>query len=150
MQTTIDPTKKEKILAFLQTQHHGVIATNSPDSSSPESALVAISETEDLEIVFGTSIKSRKYQNILKNPHVAFVVAVADDEKRISVQFEGKAIVVEGKERDVLVEGHVKKNPGSAKYLSDPDQKFFKVSPHWIRYSDFNATPLEVWEISYD
>ncbi len=89
-------------------------------------------------------------QNILKNPNVAFVVAVADDEKRISVQFEGKAILAEGAEREALVEGHVKKNPGSAKYLSDPHQKFFKVLPRWIRYSDFNAVPLEVWEISFD
>jgi len=42
--------------------------------SAPESALVAIAVTEDLEIVFDTLDSTRKYRNLISNPKASVVV----------------------------------------------------------------------------
>ena len=49
------PQQKEKILQLLELNEFGVVATYSIDlSRSPESAVVAISNTLNMEIVFGS------------------------------------------------------------------------------------------------
>ncbi len=46
-----------------------------------ESAVVAIAETEDLELIFGTFFTTRKYANLKLNPHVSVVIGWDDGEK---------------------------------------------------------------------
>ncbi len=148
--TSIAPETKQKILAFLKTQNLGVIATNSATSQSPESAVVGFSETENLEIVFSTSSETRKYQNLMKHPHVSFVIGWSFGKENKNVQFEGKAELISNDEREKYMQQHIGKNPGSSKFAQDPKQCFFKVAPSWIRYSDFTVVPNEVHEFGFE
>ena len=131
-----------KILPFLQTQTLGVISTIDDTHNAPESAVVAFSQTEALELVFGTFASTRKFVNILKDPRVAFTMFTED----VTVQYEGVARMVKGEEAERCRQIHVAKNPASAKYSLHPEQRFFLVKPVWIRYTDLSKNPEEVWE----
>ena len=137
--------QKEKILSLFKRNEFGVLATNS-ESGSPESAVMAFSETDDLCIVFGSFKDTRKNKNIAKDPHVSVVIGY---ENSTSVQFEGVATAVEGGEREILEEAHCQKNDGSQMFRNDLRQEYFKVVPTWIRYSNFSVDPQEVWEIDF-
>lgn len=137
---------KNKILTFLKTQTLGVMATNNVEGGgAPESAIVAFSETDKLELIFGTFNNTRKYANLKKNLNISFVIGEGD----VTVQYEGKAEEASGETLKKCRNIHVLKNPPSKKYAFDEQQRFFKVTPHWIRYSDLSSTPEEVFEIRF-
>ena len=138
--------KKQNILKILQTCHFGVIATNSQNGLAPESAVVAFSYTENLEIIFGSFITTRKNINIQNNPKVSFVIGW-DNTNKTTIQVEGNAILLESEERIKVQEEHCRRNSESKKYINDPRQQYFKVVPYWIRYSNFSTNPQEVWEV---
>lgn len=133
------------ILDFLKQHTLAVIATVGTDSK-PESAVVGISETEDLEVIFGTSNVSRKYQNLQSNPHVSFTIGW-DDQDTITVQYEGRAQELSASEIEKAKAAHLKKIPTSAKFLERPDQRYFKVTPTWVRYSNFRGN--NIFEVTF-
>lgn len=121
---------KQVIVEFMAGYSLCVIATVGQDAR-PESALVGFSHTEELELIIGTSIKSRKYANLRENPHVAIVIG---DEKG-EVQYEGDIeILPNGEYRNMVETAHIKKLPGAAEYREDPNQVYMKVRPTWIRF----------------
>ena len=127
--------QKQRVLDFIREQRIGVVATIN-QKGLPEAAAVAMSQTDDLEIVFQTPNTTRKYANLSKNPHVAIVLGCSQ-ENYITVQYEGVAReVTDRAERVQLAKAHVTKNPGSAPYADLPDNKFFVVTPSQIKYSD--------------
>lgn len=138
--------QKSKILSLLRSQDLGVIATINEDGS-PEAAVVGIAEREDLSIVFGTASSTRKYQNISRDGRVALVIGWDD----ATVQYEGRAEELFGEERDKAAQEHLLKLPGSEKFSKLASQAYFKVTPTWIRYTDFNLDPLhgQSFEIDY-
>ena len=136
--------QKKKILDFIKTQILGVISTVSPDSN-PESAVVAFSETDNLELIFGSFSDTRKNKNLQSNNKVSFVIGWGD----ITVQYEGLAQELSGGEAIKAREIHLFKNPGSKKYAFDEKQRFFKITPIWVRYYDFNYDPEKVFEIKF-
>jgi general stress protein 26 len=91
----------------------------------------------NLEIIFDTVKTSRKYQNILHNPNVA--LAAGWDEE-VTVQYEGIAeILGTGDEADNLREVYFRAFPdGHERAETWPGLVHVKVSPKWIRYSNFN------------
>ncbi len=137
--------EKKTILDFIKKQDLAVIATVDGEGL-PEAALVAISETDDLELIFGSLSNTRKNKNIENNSQVAFVIGC---NKGITIQYEGRAVKLEGKDREEAQQIHIKKLPSSAKYKDMEGQEYFKVTPKWIRYSDFNKTPEEIFEVSF-
>ncbi len=74
----------------------------------PESALVGIAVTPDLEIIFDTVSSSRKYTNILHNPHVALVIGREDE---TTLQYEGIASEVTGHDSEKYRETYFKAFP---------------------------------------
>lgn len=64
---------KEQLFAFIKEHKLGVLSTIGP-TGAPQSALVGIGVTAELEIVFDTVKSSRKYGNLIANPAAAFVV----------------------------------------------------------------------------
>jgi pyridoxine/pyridoxamine 5'-phosphate oxidase len=64
---------KRALFDFLDTCGLGVLSTLGP-GGAPQSALVGIAVTPELEIVFDTVAKSRKFANIARDPRVAFVL----------------------------------------------------------------------------
>jgi general stress protein 26 len=139
--------QRAKIYSFAASCDLGVIATNSHDRNSPEAACVAVTITENLEIVFGTSADSRKSKNIALNPNVTFVIG-GDETRKTTIQIEGTALLLEDAERKTAEELHCIRHPNSAKYRNDPQQQYFKMTPHWIRYHNSSAHPTEKWEIN--
>ena len=137
-----------KIYLFAASCDLGVIATNSLDRKSPEAALVAVTITENLDIIFGTSADSRKSKNIMLNPNIAFVIG-GDEIRKTTIQVEGKALLLEGVERKTAEELHCTRHPNSTKYRNDPKQQYFKMMPQWIRYHNSSASPTEEWEIVF-
>ena len=137
----------QKVLDYISTQMLGVISTIDP-AGKPEAALVAITETAGLKLIFGTDKTSRKYQNLLKNPNVALVIGT-DREVSITVQYEGVAKEITGQELEQARDLHLKKNPNSIKFAFKETQAFFIVKPTWVRYSAMAQNPPEMFEMSF-
>ena len=137
--------KKKKILALLKTRTLGVVSTIDSKNNKPESALIAFSETDDLELIFGTSSDSRKFTNIQINPRVAFAV----NQDKTTVQYEGVAKVTDGEEAKQCQTVHFAKNASSVKYAQDEKQRYIKISPDWIRYSNHSSSPKDIFEINF-
>src|SRR5947209_1842018 len=120
--------EKLKLLEFIRQVPLGILATVSL-SGLPQAALVAISENENLELFFGTSNVSRKFQNLMHNPHVA--VTLPREQERITVQYEGITEMLNGPEREAAEAVHIAKNPRIQKFKNDPRQVYFKIIPTW-------------------
>jgi pyridoxine/pyridoxamine 5'-phosphate oxidase len=56
-------------------------------SGTPQSALVGIAVTENLEVIFDTLKTSRKYSNLIARPTCSFVFGWAGEQ---TVQYEGR------------------------------------------------------------
>ena len=139
--------KKKKITDFIKTQLLGVLSTVNPDGN-PESALVAVAETKNLEIIFASLANTRKYRNLQTNKNVSFVIGF-DPKAAISVQYEGVIRELDGSELEEAKNVHVAKDASWSKYAKIPENKYFKVKPVWIRYTDTNKATEEVFEISF-
>jgi general stress protein 26 len=127
---------KDLVYQFINQQKLGVVSTINL-VNKPEAAVVGIAVSNNLEIIFDTVKTSRKYQNILHNPNVA-LAAGWDDE--ITIQYEGTAEVLGGdSEADNLREVYFRAFPdGRERAETWPGLVHIKVSPKWIRYSNFN------------
>jgi uncharacterized pyridoxamine 5'-phosphate oxidase family protein len=135
--------QRKIILDFLKTQLLGVISTVDSANDKPESALVGFSETDTLELIFGTWNDTRKFANLKTNPHVAFVISSPP----ITIQYEGVAtMAATPAETDEWRNIHLAKNPKAVKVSTHVKQHFFKVMPAWIRYTNVAATPPEIFE----
>ncbi len=130
--------------AFLASQPFCVVSTVG-DGGAPESALVAFSESDGLEIAFGTFVDSRKFRNIGRDPRVSIVVS-GDDK---TVQLEGTARVAAGDEAERVRAQHLAKNPSAKKYAYDSRESFVIVAPRWLRYTDFTTDPDTVEELRF-
>ena len=62
-----------QFIQFIAKQKLGVLGSLSP-GGSPQSALVGIALTPELEIIFDTVKSSRKFQNLMSNSGCSFVV----------------------------------------------------------------------------
>ena len=127
---------KDLVYQFINQQKLGVVSTVNL-LNKPEAAVVGIAVSVNLEIIFDTIKTSRKYQNILHNPNVA--LAAGWDEE-VTVQYEGIAeILGTGSEADNLREVYFRAFPdGRERAETWPGLVHIKVSPKWIRYSNFN------------
>jgi hypothetical protein len=76
------------ICSFMEQHRYGVISSMS-EGGIPQSALVAIATTPELEIIFDTIRSSRKYANLIQHASCSFVVGWAGEQ---TVQFEGVAL----------------------------------------------------------
>lgn len=136
--------KKQIILDFIKRQKLAVISTVGT-VSKPESAVLEFGETDELELVFDTFTSSRKYKNLQTNKNVSFVIGWDED---ITVQYEGVAEEVKGDEAKKYKEAYWIKNPKARRWESREGITYFKVMPNWIRYSDLNKDPWDIFEIT--
>lgn len=137
---------KNKILKLMKESHFCVLSTVN-NAGQPESALIGFSQNDNLELVFGCNMKSRKYQNLKTHPDVSAVVS--QPEKRLTVQYEGHASLLQESKKDNVLKKHFDKLPFAKKYLDQPGQAWFKVVPKWIRYSDYSSDPAFIDEMRF-
>ena len=133
-----------EIHAFMTRFRYGVVSSIAADGT-PQSALVGIAVTLDLEIVFDTVRSSRKYPNLIARPACSFVVGWGGEQ---TVQFEGVAAEPVGAELERVREAYFAVWPDGRDRLSWPGLTHFLVKPRWLRYSDFDQSPPLIVEMS--
>jgi len=137
---------KVDIYQFMSKQKLGVLGTLS-SRGSPQSALVGIAVTPELEIIFDTVKSSRKFQNLMSNPGCSFVVGWTGE---LTVQHEGEAHQPEGAALAHYQEAYFARWPECRSHLSWPGIMYFVVRPKWIRYSDFDQNPPFIEEFTFE
>lgn len=130
----------EFLYNFLSKNKYAVLSTVTNDNL-PEAALVGFAVTTDLEIIFDTDNTSRKYQNLIANPSIAFVIGWDNEQ---TIQYEGIAKVPSTQKLYKLQEIYFSVFPdGKERKESWENIAYFCVEPKWIRYSDFNNQRIE-------
>jgi hypothetical protein len=133
------------IHAFMAGFRYGVVSSIAADGS-PQSALVGIAVTPQLEIVFDTVKSSRTYPNLMARPRCSFVVGWGDEQ---TVQYEGLAVEPQGAELKRCQEAYFAVWPDGPSRLSWPGIAYFVVRPLWLRYSDFDLSPPQIVEMRF-
>jgi len=134
--------KNDFLYRYIHKRMIGVLATFG-SNGYPESAVMEFGDTKNLELIFDTLSTARKYKNLRNNPKVAFVIGWED---WTTVQYEGIAMELHGKELAEYKKIMFAKNPDFQKWEKLADMTYFKVTPTWIRYSAMGVTP---WEITF-
>ncbi|HET9836879.1 MAG TPA: pyridoxamine 5'-phosphate oxidase family protein [Candidatus Angelobacter sp.] len=137
--------KRADLFAFIAQSKLGVLSSIGA-SGTPQSALVGIAVTEDLEIVFDTVKSSRKYANLVARPACAFVFGWSGEQ---TLQYEGMAEELSGADLKRYQEIYFRAWPDGPARLSWPGIVYFVVKPAWIRYSDFDQTPPFISEFTF-
>jgi len=133
------------LFKFMAGHKLGVLGSIS-HQGAPQSALVGIAVTPDLEIIFDTVASSRKYANLLANPAASFVIGWTGE---VTVQFEGEARQPMGTELTRYQQVYFEAWPDGPERLDWPGIAYFVVRPKWIRYSDFDRRPPLIEEFTF-
>jgi hypothetical protein len=126
---------RDQLLRFLQAQRLGIVATISP-AGDPQSAVIGIAVTRQLEIVFDTLRSTRKCDNLRRLPKISVVTGW---DQEITVQYEGVADEPSGPELERLKLCYFTVYPDGVERQQWDGITYFRIRPVWIRYSDFNA-----------
>jgi pyridoxine/pyridoxamine 5'-phosphate oxidase len=137
----MSPQKPAKLIDFIAACDLAVVSSLSADSA-PQSAVVGIAVTPDLEIIFDTLASSRKYGNLKARSRCSLVMWTGE----VTVQLEG---IAEETTDDRLKQIYFKKLPECRDHQSWPGISYFVVRTKWIRYSDYNARPPLIEEFSF-
>ncbi len=132
--------------SFMARFRYGIVSSTS-SAGTPQSALVGIATTPDLEIVFDTVKSSRKYSNLIARPACSFVVGGWESEQ--TVQFEGIATEPQGDELRRCQQAYFAAWPDGPSRMNWPGIAYFVVRPRWIRFSDFDRNPPLIEEKSF-
>ena len=107
---------------------------------------MGFSATLELEILFGTSDISRKFNSLLEGAVVAF--NVTDKDLRQTVQLQGKVREIIREELPKYEEAHYAKlGESSRRYKDLPDQHFYLITPTSLRFSDVMDWPWTVTQV---
>jgi pyridoxine/pyridoxamine 5'-phosphate oxidase len=137
--------QREDILAFIASKSLMTISSLNRDGE-PQAAVVGFGQTDEFQLVFGTSNLSRKYANIKNNPNVAVVIGW-DGPK--TVQYEGVAHEITGAEAEKYSELYYAKNPHARKNKELPGERYIRVNPRWLKLTDLSTTPWDVVELTF-
>ena len=131
------------LYSFMSQHRYGVVSSIGGDGT-PQSALVGIATSPDLEIIFDTVKSSRKYSNLIARPDCSFVVGWGGEQ---TVQLEGIAEEPQGAELKRIQEIYFTAWPDGPARMAWPGITYFVVRPRWLRYSDFDQRPPVIEEI---
>jgi len=130
---------REEIYEFVHARKLAVVSSIGP-GGEPQSALVGIAISPQLEIVFDTVKSSRKYPNLKADPRIAVVIGW---EGETTVQYEGLAIEPEGEELARTKEIYFDAWPSGVERQQWTGIAYFLIRPQWARYSDFDTGRVE-------
>ena len=138
-----DNTKKETIRNLINQSKLAVLSTVTPENTA-ESAVIEISTRDNFELIFDTLPTFRKYSNLRNNQDVSVVIGW----EPATIQYEGIAVELGGKELEEYKQVHFNKFPEAVKF-EKLGVKFFKIVPKWIRYTDVFKQPWGVFEVEF-
>lgn len=139
-----EPLTPNQLVSFMRAQPCVVEASVTPQGT-PEAAAIRVAVTDRWELLFNTVTQSRKHQNLVMNPRVAFVIGW---EHERTVQYEGIAELppeAELAEVRAYYFDHFRDGPTEQTW---PGLVYWRVRPTWIRYSDLNINPpiIQEWD----
>lgn len=139
---------REDVLAFVRGYSLAVEASVSA-SLAPQAAVVGFVATDAFELFFDTVASTRKVANLRANARIAFVIGgfLSGDER--TVQYEGVVDEPSGPDLDRLKAEYFRTFPDGPQRQQWPGITYFRVRPHWIRYSDYSASPPEIVEFDF-
>ena len=129
----------EEIFEFIRKRKLAVISSIGPEGE-PQSALVGIAVSPELQIVFDTVKTSRKYPNLKADSRIAVVIGWEGEQ---TVQYEGLAVEPEGEELARAKQIYFAAWPSGVERQQWPGIAYFLVRPRWMRYSDFDTGRIE-------
>jgi hypothetical protein len=136
------PLTPTELLSYMRAQPWAIEASVTPQGA-PQAAVIGVAVTDRWELLFDTVIQSRKHQNLLKNPRVAFVIGW---EHERTVQYEGIAeIPTEAELPDVRAYYFDRFLDGPTRQTW-PGLVYWRVRPTWVRYSNLNVNPTIIQE----
>lgn len=138
--------ERAQILDFMRGNRYAVVSSLSADGR-PQSALVGMAVTPELEVIFDALKSSRKSANLLARPACSLVIGGWNSEQ--TVQYEGEAFAPKGEERTRYLETYFEVWPGGRERMQSPAITFLVVRPRWIRYSDFDQRTRVVEELVF-
>jgi hypothetical protein len=141
------PVDAGQLLAFLR-RHRLAVQASVSGAMAPQAAVVGYAVTDRFEIVFDTLSSSRKATNLRVHDRIALVIGGMIDGEEQTVQYEGIADEPSGAELEALKRVYYTVWPDGPNRLSWPGLMYVRVRPMWIRYSDFNANPPEIVELT--
>jgi general stress protein 26 len=134
---------KAALLEFLRLHRYGVEATQTTDGP-PEAALVGFVVNERLELFFDSFDSTRKVANLRRDPRIAFVIGGYELGDERTVQYEGEVDRPTGTELEHFKSEYFAAHPDGLRRSKLPGITYFRVRPHWIRYTNFNAIPAQI------
>jgi uncharacterized protein YhbP (UPF0306 family) len=123
---------RDKIFNLLKSQSLAVLASQKDGQSYAN--LVAFAVSDNLQIMlFVTSRSTRKFSNIQGNPLVALLVdnrlnSPADFKDALAVTAIGKAMEVNGSEKEKFSSMYLAKHPHLSDFISSPNQALLRVN----------------------
>jgi pyridoxamine 5'-phosphate oxidase-like protein len=138
----MDPTA---IHQFISQHRYAVISSLGPNNT-PQSALIGVAVSENLEIIFDTVKSSRKYSNLIGNPNCSLVIGWENEQ---TLQYEGIASEPIGEELTHYRQVYFQTWPDGPARLHWPGLVHLVIRPTWLRYSDFNQFPPQIFELTF-
>lgn len=131
---------KNKVNKYLADHYYLNLATVSPQGNPMAHTLAYVSE--EAIVYLATRKNTRKVQNIMHNPHVAYTVDEDDPDwfDMKALQVEGRASIInDEKELREIGEIMVAKFPIVADMPPDPEIILIKIEPEVIYYLDYSV-----------
>lgn len=135
----MSPQTLAEVRAFIDSCGLGVLGTFSA-SGVPQTAVMGIAVSPELEIIFDTLTTTRKYANLKAHPQCSISIWKGE----FAVQYEGVAEELSGEDRTRYLDIYFQKMPDGRDRLSWPGITHFVVRPTWVRLSDYNVRPPRI------
>jgi PPOX class probable F420-dependent enzyme len=133
-----------EVAEFIRGQMLAVVATLGPDGA-PQAALVGIALSDRFELVFDSVDTSRKIRNLRRDPRVGVVIGGTMEDER-TVQVDGLADEPDGADGGRIREAYFRRWPDGRERQSWAGITHVRISPTWLRFSDWNVASVAVME----
>lgn len=132
---------REEAYQFIRPRRFAVISTTM-DDGWPESALIGIAVTRELEIIFDTVDTTRKCANLRRDPRASLVIGwrgdyLAHTGGYQTMQYCGIAEEPSGAELERLLPTYFDAHPEGHSREAWPGLTYFRIRPRWLRYSTY-------------
>jgi len=117
-------------------------------SGKPQAAVIGVVVSDRFEVFFDTLESTRKAANLRRNPAVALALGPISDAAERAVQIEGTADEPQGDDLQRLLDLYFARFPDGRDRQRWPGIIYVRVTPAWLRYSDFSIDPPLIAELS--
>ena len=132
--------EKAELLAYMRANRLAVVSSLAADGA-PQSALVGVATSAEFEVVFDTTETTRKHANLRHDSRVSLVMS-GPGEQTLQVEGFAAPLPARGQDGADLREVYYAAWPDGRARLEWPGLVYWRISPRWARYSDFDRGPL--------